>query len=58
MDSGHLAPGDTLEEEYSVSRDLLPDEVISIIDQLLCHEVGESFPFLALTLIESRWHGT
>ena len=45
MDSGFLEPGDTLEETYDMSRDLLPEEVIGIIDQLLCLEVG--FPFLS-----------
>lgn len=42
MDSGYLAPGDTLDDEYDISRDLLPEEVIGIIDQLICHEVGIS----------------
>jgi hypothetical protein len=40
MDSGYLAPGETLEDDYDVSKDILPEEVIGIIDQLLCHEVG------------------
>lgn len=40
MDSGHLEPGETLEDEYDVLRDLLPGEVIGIMDQILCHEVG------------------
>lgn len=43
MDSGHLAPGESLDEEYDVTRPLLPVEVIGIIDQLLCLEVG-AFP--------------
>lgn len=43
MDSGFLAPGETLDDEYDVSRPLLPEEVIGIIDQLLCHEV-RAFP--------------
>lgn len=40
MDSGYLEPGERLEDEYDVMRQLLPEEVIGIMDQLLCHEVG------------------
>lgn len=39
MDSGSLGPGEQLDEDYDVSRPLLPAEVIGIIDQLLCLEV-------------------
>jgi hypothetical protein len=39
MDSGFLHPGEEFEEQYDVGRPLLPDEVLGIIDQLLCHEV-------------------
>jgi hypothetical protein len=39
MDSGCLATGETLDEEYDVTRNLLPQEVLGIIDQLLCLEV-------------------
>lgn len=39
MDSGCVEPGDEFEELYDVSRALLPEEVLGIIDQLLCHEV-------------------
>jgi hypothetical protein len=39
MDSGYLEPGDSLEDDYDVLRDLLPEEVIGIMDQLLCSEV-------------------
>ncbi len=42
MDSGCVAPGDEFEELYDVSRPLLPEEVLGIIDQLICHEVGSS----------------
>lgn len=41
MDSGCVKPGDEFEELYDVSRPLLPEEVIGIIDQLLCHEVRD-----------------
>jgi N-alpha-acetyltransferase 35, NatC auxiliary subunit len=40
LDSGHLEPGETLEDEYDVLRSLLPEEVIGVMDQILCHEVG------------------
>lgn len=39
MDSGCLAPGESLDEDYDVKRTLLPQEVLGIMDQLLCHEV-------------------
>ncbi|KAM7186359.1 putative mak10 subunit [Naviculisporaceae sp. PSN 640] len=40
MDSGFLAPGESLDEEYDVTRPLLPSEVVGIIDQLLCLEMA------------------
>lgn len=40
MDSGCVAAGEDFEELYNVSRSLLPEEVLGIIDQLLCHEVS------------------
>ena len=40
MDSGHLRPGETLDDDYDVLRVLLPGEVIGIMDQLICFEVG------------------
>lgn len=43
MDSGCLAEGETMEDEYDFGRDLLPEEVLGIIDQLLCHEVRVNF---------------
>jgi hypothetical protein len=39
MDSGCVKPGDEFEELYDVARPLLPEEVLGIIDQLICHEV-------------------
>jgi N-alpha-acetyltransferase 35, NatC auxiliary subunit len=41
MDSGYLEPGETLEDGYDVLRTLLPEEVIGIMDQILCHEVSQ-----------------
>jgi len=40
MDSGCPKPGETLEHDYDVLVKLLPEEVIGIMDQMLCHEVG------------------
>jgi hypothetical protein len=39
MDSGFLAPGESLEDDYDVLREPRPDEVVAIMDQLLCSEV-------------------
>jgi N-alpha-acetyltransferase 35, NatC auxiliary subunit len=40
MDSGHLEPRETLADEYDALRNVLPEEVIGIMDQILCHEVS------------------
>ncbi|KAM0330519.1 hypothetical protein ACHAQA_003466 [Verticillium albo-atrum] len=40
MDSGCLEPGESLDDDYDVSRPLLPEEVLGIIDQLICHEMA------------------
>ncbi|CAL3966943.1 unnamed protein product [Diplocarpon coronariae] len=40
MDSGYLMPGETMEDDFDFSQDLLPEEVLGIIDQLLCHEMA------------------
>lgn len=42
MDSGCVASGDEFDELYDVSKPLLPEEVLGIIDELLCHEVRSS----------------
>ena len=39
MDSGFLGPGQTLDDDYDVLRELQPEEVVGIMDQLLCSEV-------------------
>ena len=39
MDSGLLEPGESLLEEYDVCKELLPEAVLGIMDQMLCHEV-------------------
>ncbi|RDW90572.1 N-alpha-acetyltransferase 35, NatC auxiliary subunit [Aspergillus mulundensis] len=43
MDSGYLGPeekGKGLEDDYDVLRDLVPEEVVWIMDELLCHEMA------------------
>ncbi|KAF4969375.1 hypothetical protein FZEAL_10235 [Fusarium zealandicum] len=40
MDSGCVESTDELEERYDVSRPLLPEETLGVIDQLLCHEMA------------------
>lgn len=58
MDSGYLDPGETMEDEYDFSKSLLPEEIIGIIDQLLCQEVRshreENGQLILITL---RWLG-
>ncbi|KAK7755068.1 N-alpha-acetyltransferase, non-catalitic subunit [Diatrype stigma] len=54
MDSGFLAEGETLDEEYDVGRDLLPEEILGIIDQLLCLEMAWHLGYpLSQTLLTS-----
>lgn len=40
MDSGCFDPSEEFEELYDVSKPLLPEEVLGIIDQLICFEVS------------------
>ncbi|KAI9738563.1 MAG: hypothetical protein M1834_008067 [Cirrosporium novae-zelandiae] len=40
MDSGFLEPGELLEDDYDILRQLLPEEVVGIMDQMLCLEVA------------------
>ena len=39
LDSGYLAPGESLESKYDVLRLLSAEECIGVMDQLLCQEV-------------------
>jgi N-alpha-acetyltransferase 35, NatC auxiliary subunit len=51
MDSGCLEATETIDDDYDVCRTLLPEEVLGIIDQLLCHEVcGQGTPLRGLIL--------
>ncbi|KAG7152762.1 N-alpha-acetyltransferase 35 like protein [Verticillium longisporum] len=59
MDSGCLEPGESLDNDYDVSKPLLPEEVLGIIDQLLCHEMAWHVGYpLSQTLLchEMAWH--
>lgn len=55
MDSGYLGPGENhaqaLEDDYDVTRELAPEEVVGIMDELLCHEVGTG-PYTAKSAAE------
>lgn len=67
MDSGFLKEGESLEDEFKVMRELLPEEVVGLMDQMLCHEV-RTRPSPEVMIVGSsisdtdpripRWHGT
>jgi hypothetical protein len=57
MDSGFLEEGETMQDNYDCSKTLLPEEIIGIIDQLLCHEVGILIQSVCKYLISFRWRG-
>ena len=42
MDSGFLESGDILDDDYDVSRELLPEEVVGVMDSLLSLEVFDT----------------
>lgn len=60
MDSGCLAPGESLDEDYDVTKLLTAEEALGIIDQLLCHEVSPTpatrAPLSSLTMYQMAWH--
>ncbi len=53
MDSGFLLEGETLEDDYDVSQELTPEQVLGIMDQLLCYEVCSAHS-LRITIVQSR----
>ncbi|KAK4095167.1 hypothetical protein PCL_09195 [Purpureocillium lilacinum] len=54
MDSGCVKPGDEFEELFDVSRALDPQEVLGVMDQLLCHEMSWHMGYpLAQTILTS-----
>ena len=40
MDGGYLTKGESLDDDYDVLRELSLEEVLGIMDQLLCFEVS------------------
>ncbi|KAG9241360.1 amino-acid N-acetyltransferas-like protein subunit Mak10 [Calycina marina] len=56
MDSGYLEPGETMDDNYDFTLVLLPEEIIGIIDQLLCHEMAwhQGYP-LSQTIFTSLY---
>lgn len=65
MDSGFLAQSESPDDDYDVLRELLPEEVLGIIDQLICFEVGIRRTFNQPMRTKSdaddranRWRGT
>ncbi|KZF20686.1 putative amino-acid N-acetyltransferase subunit Mak10 [Xylona heveae TC161] len=56
MDSGYLEPGETLDEEYDVLRELNPEELLGIMDQLVFHEMAWHMGYpLSQTLFTSTY---
>lgn len=53
MDSGCVESEADLEELYDVSQPLLPEEVLGIIDQLICLEVSDG-PLKTWLILESH----
>ncbi|UNI20121.1 N-alpha-acetyltransferase, non-catalitic subunit, variant 2 [Purpureocillium takamizusanense] len=54
MDSGCVKPGDEFEELFDVSRALDAQEVLGVMDQLLCHEMSWHLGYpLAQTILTS-----
>lgn len=45
MDSGYLGPGQdqNLEDDYDTTRDLSAEEILGVMDELLCYEVRARF---------------
>lgn len=58
MDSGCLEAGETMQDDYDFSKALLPEEIIGIIDQLICHEVWILTQLKCKCLTSHRWLGT
>lgn len=56
MDSGALEPGETLDDEFDMEKEFLPEELIWLMDEMLNREVCYSAlrAFLLLTLDEGR----
>lgn len=44
MDSGCLEPGESLDQEFDMTEDILPEELIWLMDELLNREVRSNPP--------------
>ena len=56
MDSGFLAPGHSHEETYDVTKPLTPEEILGVLDQLLCHEMAWHLGYpLSQTVFTSKY---
>lgn len=44
MDSGCLEPGESLDQEFDMTKDILPEELIWLMDELLNREVCLNSP--------------
>ncbi|KAL9005096.1 MAG: hypothetical protein Q9188_002116 [Gyalolechia gomerana] len=56
MDSGFLKEGESLEDEFKVMRELLPEEVVGLMDQMLCHEMAWHMGHPLSTSIFTSYH--
>ena len=67
MDSGFLAQGETFEDEFDILKELVPEELVGLMDQVLCHEVScvglqssclqEQYLMLILGLLDGMAYG-
>ncbi|KAI4119855.1 MAG: hypothetical protein LQ345_000322 [Seirophora villosa] len=55
MDSGFLADGEPLEDTFDVLTELLPEEVVGLMDQMLCHEMAWHMGHPLSTLEDARF---
>ena len=42
LDSGYVAPGETLDDDFDPLQQLSPSQIAGIMDQLICQEVGRT----------------
>lgn len=54
MDSGYLENGDSLEDDLDAIKDLLPEEVIGVMDQMLSYEVCCVLLFIGIATLRNQ----
>jgi N-alpha-acetyltransferase 35, NatC auxiliary subunit len=54
MDSGFLEEGDDLEDDFDFSQPLSPEQVVWLMDELVCREVRDLCNVALRTLNEIR----